>query len=583
MNYNNDSKGNFLRAARRMLNHGVESLRKATGNTSGIIKSTAATGIMAAVLMPMASYGVAVTTQHNNNYRTGQNDQETILNVSNVNINSFGKLYTYDLAKLFNISAGYISWQSQALYVPNVNISGKGVHNVLYICSNGVACYAIDADSNTIPLWRTSTIIGSVFSTPVIDITSKTLYIVGFTHTTDGFKHFKLHALDISSGLEKSNSPVEIQGSVFGNGTASVNGILNFNPADHYQRPGLLLLNGNIYIAFGGRGDLVNAHGWVFSYNANTLQFNSVLSTSPDVNLTSIWQGGTGLAADNKGFIYLHTGNNTCRIKSLNCALVGDYSNSVLKIDTSNNGLTIVDYFTPMVQNLLNIHDMDLSSSGPIIIPGTSIGTGGGKNADLYVWNTNELGGYNPIVDQILQELRFTPDPLSNPKDPDLGDFYGFWGGNVYYDASTRFQRPDKTTLYTGTRKGIMFTWARRDYIRSVNFNNQSFVENSIAKGSVINSHTEAMSISSNGIQPGSGILWTYGNDGSSILTGIVRAYDVSKVSNVLWDSSQNSLRDGLRASCKNPGFGIPPTIVNGKVYVPDSCGTISVYGLLPK
>jgi hypothetical protein len=584
MNYNNKDACISLRTARQLLNHGIESVRIAIINTTALFKSTFFLGVMAFLLMPIASYGVAVTTQHNNNYRTGQNDQETILNVSNVNVNSFGKLYSYNFATLFNVPSSYITWQTQALYVPNVKIPQKGVHNVLYICSSSVSCYAIDADVNSTPLWRTSIASGvlSVPSTPVIDAASNTMYVVGVTN--DGLLHFKLHALDITTGNEKPNSPVEIQGSVFGNGTASVNGILTFDPANHSQKPGLLLLNGNIYIAFGGKGDLVNAHGWIFSYSAKDLQFKSVVSTSPNMNLTSIWYNN-GIAADDRGFIYVHTGNNVCGLTKglyLNCALVGDYSNSVLKIDTSNNGLNIVDHFTPSSQNLLNIYDIDLSSSGPLIIPGTSIGTGGGKGGSLYVWNTNGLGGYSPILDQVLQNLKLTMNPLNHLADPKYWANYGFWGGNVYYDASSRFERPGKTTIYSGTRKGIFFAWAKSDYLRSVNFNDQSLDQFNIGQGQAYAPRGAAMSISSNGIIQGSSILWAYANDASNT-TGIVRAYDVSNISNILWDSSQNSGRDGLVASCKNPGIGIPPTVVSGKVYVPDSCGNVSVYGLLPK
>jgi hypothetical protein len=593
MNYNNDSKGNFLRAARRMLNHGVESLRKATGNTSGIIKSTAALGIMAAVLMPMASYGVAVTTHHNNNYRTGQNDQEFILNNTNVNVNSFGKLFSIDIGKLINAPTNSKIMENQVLYVPNVKIIGKGIHNAIFICTLYNSCFAFDADatdSNNTPLWQTTldTVQPNyksnnqgVRSTPVIDVASNTMYVVA--KSNDGFSHFKLHALDISTGFEKPNSPVEIQGTVFGNGEASHNGIVAFDPKLHAQRPGLLLLNGNIYIAFGSFVDIRPAHGWIFSYNANTLQFNSVISTSPNWNLASIWQDGNGIAADNNGYVYLHTAN------SVGLSVIGavDYSNSVLKIDTSNNGLNIVDYFTPGNHTLLNTADADLSSSGPLLIPGTSLGAGGGKDGNLYVWSTGHLGEFNPVVDQVLQHWQLTTSELQIPT---LYFGAGFWEGNVYYDGTNRIVRNGKITIYNGIRNGILFSWGVSDKLKSVNFSNQSFDQINVATGPYTIHSPGRMSLSSNVTKPGTAILWTHGyvDSGPAIgRGGLLRAFDASNITTLLWDSSQNIVRDNVCASkvAAPTSSGIaPPTIANGKVYISTPyCGVISVYGLLSK
>jgi hypothetical protein len=583
MNYNKKGAGISLRTARQVLNNGFKSARAAIAGSSGLLKSPAVLGVMAALLMPMVSYGVAVTTQHNNNYRTGQNDQETVLKVSNVNVNTFGKLYSLDLAALANLPAGTKVSETQALYVPNINITGKGVHNIIFICTLYNSCFALDADTKNTVLWQTS--LGPVLttynknnqgvrSTPVIDVASNTMYVVA--KSTDAFTHFKLHALDISTGLDKPNSPVELQGSVFGRGDGSKNGILTFNPFGHSQRTGLLLLKGNIYIAFSGLESNYGTHGWVFSYNAKSLQFNSVMSTSPDWNLSSIWQDGNGIAADDKGYIYLHSAN------SYGLSAIGsiDYSNSLLKIDTSNNGLNIVDYFTPTTHKALNTVDADLSSSGPLLIPGTSLSVGGGKEGKLYVSSTNNLGKYSTVVDQVLQSWGITTS-LVDSYQPAYVANLGIWGGNVYYDGSNRFTRPGKIPLYSGTRKGILFVWGRKDNLKSVNFTDQSFDQINIAQSNTNGLGGAAMSISSNGIQPNSAILWASGNIGGySTGQGFLRAFDASNISNLLWDSRQNLARDDL---CGVVIGVVPPTIANGKVFVPNVCGQIMVYGLLPK
>src|SRR5450759_1408328 len=174
---------------------------------------------------------VAVTTQHNDLNRTGANLNETILNTSNVNASMFGKLCSRSVD-------GQI--YAQPLYVPNVTIPAKGVHNVVYVCTEHNSAYAFDADdaAASAPLWQVNfgpaAKIGipgmaevGITSTPVIDRASNTMYVVAQS-APGGTIIFQLHALDITNGTEKFNGPVTIQGSVPGPGAGSVSGVLAF-------------------------------------------------------------------------------------------------------------------------------------------------------------------------------------------------------------------------------------------------------------------------------------------------------------------------------------------------------------------
>src|SRR5271155_1103489 len=82
---------------------------------------------------------VNVLTAHNDIARTGQNLNETILTPSNVNPTQFGKLFSMPVS-------GVIS--TQPLYVSQVTIPGKGVHNAVYVVTQGDYVYAFDANDN---------------------------------------------------------------------------------------------------------------------------------------------------------------------------------------------------------------------------------------------------------------------------------------------------------------------------------------------------------------------------------------------------------------------------------------------------
>lgn len=347
---------------------------------------------------------VNVTTYHNDSAGTGQNTDETILTPSNVNSEQFGKLFTVAVD-------GYV--QAQPLYLSGVSIGG-GTHNVVYIATQHDSVYAIDADSGTV-YWQVSLIppggrtvepdsdIGSgcndiipeigITGTPVIDPATGTLYVVARS-VVAGKGYQILHALDISTSLEKFGGPVAIQASVAGSGYDARNAVVTFNELQENQRAALTLENGHVIIAWGSNCDYDPWHGWLMSYGAGTLAQEAVFNSTPNGNEGGIWMGGGSVVADSSGNLFLSTGNGDWNGTT-------DFGDSILKLGPPSNGsFQVLDYFTPFNQASFESGDVDVGSSSSILLPalpgGEQLLAHMGKIGTIYVLNQNDMGKYCP-------------------------------------------------------------------------------------------------------------------------------------------------------------------------------------------
>ena len=505
------------------------------------------------------SDGPAVLTQHNDSGRSGANQNETVLNTSNVAPGSFGKLFSRGVD-------GYI--YAQPLYAPGVVIPQIGVRNVVYVATEHNSVYAFDADDPGAqnPLWQSS--LGDavpsgdispdytdltpeigITSTPVIDPERGTIYVVAKSKDSQGY-HQKLHALDVSTGFERPDSPVEIAASVQGNGDGSVGGMINFNPLMQLNRPALLLKDGNVYVAFGSHGDNDPYHGWVMGYNATTLTQVAVYNTTPDGGRGSVWQSGQGLVGADDGSIYLVTGNGTCDSAD-NCGR--NLGESFIKL---SSGLAPLDWFTPDNRLFLDGEDLDVGSGGPLLIPGTNTLAAAGKDGILRVVDGTNMGKFNQGADQDLQEF--------------AGTAYAFLGSPIYWNSPVNGP--------------TMYLWGGGDNLKAFHFDGIQFQTTPFSQSKVQTpvglTYTAPLSISSNGSQLGSGIVWAVAVSSAEQppVPGVLRAFDASDLSVELWDSNMNSAQDSLGLFAKF----CPPTIAGGKVYVATFSGQLSVYGLLP-
>ena len=538
---------------------------------------------------------VSVLTFHNDNLRTGQNLNETILNTSNVNAQHFGKRVSYPVD-------GQV--YAQPLFVPAVTLKGHQYH-VVYVATENDSVYAFDADQMHVvaPLWKTSflhlpdvTTVPStdvfgkyphqdiepsigITATPVIDLTTNTMYVMSMTKEHGNQYMQRLHALDITTGKDRPGSPMVILAHIKGEGYDKSKGtpsLVTFNTKEANQRPALLFVNGVVYIAWGGFGDTDPYHGWVLGYTYNGTAFRQVgvYNVTPDGQEGGIWMSGAGPAADAQGNVYLTTGNGT-----FDLAQPGqrDAGNSFVKLSTQN-GLVLLDYFTPFNQKCLDGRDEDLGSGGVLLLPEQphtahpSLLVGVGKEGRTYVIDRDHMGQFHRYpgilqcgsnaetrtdIDQVMQEL-----PSNS-----TGGFFGtpgYWVG-------------------TATSVQLVYIGEVGDHLKSFQLSRDTLSSRTTAQTPETFGFPGAIpSISSNKSVPGTGIVWVIspascGGPGCAPAgSGVIRAYDATNIEVELYNSEQNFTRDRLDSYVK---FSVP-TIANGKVFVGTQT-SLNIYGLL--
>ena len=504
-----------------------------------------------------------VTTSQYDNARTGANLIETTLTPRNVNAAEFGKLFSLHVD-------GDV--YAQPLYLPGVEIPGKGKHNVVFVATEHDSVLAFDADGQpSTPLWHVSFVAGEgvttvpasavqcpfirpeigITPTPVIDRATGTLYVLARTKESQGLLGGsryvqRLHALAVTTGAEKFGGPVEIKAAVKGRGAGGSGGQIDFDPLRELPRASLLLASGQVYLTWASSCDVGPYHGWMLAYDAHTLAQTAVLNTSPDDEESGIWQGDTGPAADQDGHVFLATGNGKFDADSGG----RDYGDSVLKLSLEKNNLLVRDFFTPFNQKELNSNDLDIGSGGPLLLPDQPgphprVLLVGGKGGSLYVIDRDHMGKYHSGDDShAVQVLRIGSGIYSAP---------AYWNQHVYIFAA------DDVLKDFAVEQGQLS-------VRPVAQGAAKFIDPGATP-----------TVSANGRR--NGIVWVLRSKGwrSPDTDAVLYAYDAANVAQKLYDSEQNSPRDHAGLCLR---FNIP-TVANGKVYVPAK-SEVNVYGLMP-
>ena len=498
-----------------------------------------------------------VVTYHYNVFRQGQNTAETVLTPSNVNSTGFGKVN-------FLTVDGKVD--AQPLYV--YKLPGMlHVQNTLFVVTENDSIYAFDADAGT-QAWKVSALLAGespsddhgcgqispeigITDTPVIDRQrgpNGAMYFVAMSKDSSGNYHQRLHALDLKTGAELFGGPIEIKAKYPGTGDGSQGGFVIFDPAQYAERAGLLEYGGRIYMGFTSHCDFRPYTGWLLGYDAGTLQQTAVLNVTPNGNEGSIWMAGSGLAADQQGYIYFLDANGLfdLTLDGHGFPVNGDYGNAFMKVAMPQ--LTVSDYFNMYNTQQESNDDEDLGSGGAIVLPDLTdnngqvhhLAVGAGKDANIYVVNRDNMGKFNPNNDSaIYQEI-----------DGVLPG--GVWAKPAYFH----------NTVYYGSVGSSLKAFSISNAKLSTSPVSQS------ANTFPYPGTTPA--VSANGTS--NGIVWAVENSNPAVL----HAYDATNLSHELYNSNQAGSRDQFGPGNKF----ITPMVVNGKVFVGTQTG-VAVFGLL--
>jgi hypothetical protein len=527
---------------------------------------------------------INVCTNRYDNSRSGQNPNETQLNPANVSLGTFGKLFARTV--------------DGDLYAQPLIASGLFIHktkrNVVFLATSRNWVYAYDADvpEEIVPLWsrqlgppvpRNAILENNlnfasevgITSTPAIELNGRgggTLYVVAKNLTFvagDPVFSYQLHALNLLTGKSRQRpfAQTTIQASL----TSPAGRRIVFDPKMQLNRPGLLLLDGVLYLAFGSHADQGTFYGWIMAYEAATLKQLAVYNTAPDWGQGGVWQSGTGLAGDKEGFVYAVVGNgekpsnHPASPEPITAPL---YGNALLKLklDQRSNAFAIVDWFTASDWRELNENDRDFVG-GPILFEASSdsgakrqLILGGGKDGKFYLADRSNLGGYMAGKNtRILQE-----EPLCN---------FHIHGAPIAWK--------------TAEGDIVAFVWSEKDHLKALAFKGMKFDGTPLSKSDYgfpldeLRMPGGILCLSWDGKRSDSAIVWaSHPTDDDAMnktVDGTLRAFAAGDLTRELWNSDMDA-----RGTDRVGSFAkfCPPVVANGKVYLSTFSRELAVYGL---
>jgi outer membrane protein assembly factor BamB len=505
---------------------------------------------------PPSASGTDVLTYKYDLSRSGLNPTESTLTPANVAPATFG------LLRVLSVDGKV---DAQPLYVSKLAVAGAS-HNVVIVATEHDSVYAFDSDTGA-SLWKVS-LLGSgetlsdthgcgqvtpeigITSTPVIDRSAGAhgaVFVVAMSKDASSAYHQRLHALDLATGAELLQGPVEISAtfSTAGGGTTT------FSPGQYEERAALLLTNGTIVTSWTSHCDIPPYSGWIIAFAENSLARTAILNVGPNGDAgPAIWMSGGGPAVDSAGNVFLLTANGAFEtvLDAGGFPQHGDFGNSFLKVALVGGTLTVADYFTMSNEVAESAADRDLGSGGALLLPDLKdaagavrhLVIGAGKDGNIYVVDRDSMGKFSAAANAIWQQLT---GALPG----------GIWSTPAYFNGSVYYGDANSTL------KAFSVTNAKL----------------SSAPQSQSPTHFTfpgtAPSVSAN--SSANGIVWAHENSNPAVL----HAYDAANLATEIYNSNQAA---GGRDQFGPGNKFITPTVADGKVFVGTTAG-VAVFGLL--
>ncbi|MGH6836130.1 MAG: hypothetical protein ACREC9_11390 [Methylocella sp.] len=530
---------------------------------------------IAVSMAPAVALKQPVTTYHYDNQRTGWNGNETTLTPTNVGPTSFGVVAEVVLDDQVD---------AQPLVVPNQQITSgiytvgpPGIYQVVYVATEGNTIYGIRAAIGEVVLKRNlgppvplplgCTNNGpnvGITGTPVIDVTAQTLYVVAYVNGSP--PTYQLHALNLSDLTDKPGSPVTVAASH----TLTDRSTTTFDATVERQRAALLESSGIIYAGFGAFCDFAagQSRGWLLGWQAGTLAplaANTLTDTQAtdtgNFFLSGIWMSGYGIAAAPiSGKLFFSTGNSDPNQDTYDGKT--NIQESVVKVGP--HLVNLLSIFTPSNENLLDRLDSDLASGGVLIVPIQPgplpyLAVAAGKFGTMYLLNRSSLGGFTPGG----------PDNVVDSK------FIGHcWCGPSYFTGPDGVGRVVSSGGGDGSSRAQITVW-KIQTSPTVAFVQEGTA--SLPGGAGAQDPGTFTTVSSNGIQPGTAIIWATGRptvaNPTTITLSAFSATPTSGMLPLLFSSPAGSWPNS------NGNANIVPVVANGHVFVASN-QQLTIFGL---
>ena len=551
-----------------------------------LVASSLVFGVSAGAAVTKTSHAVSVaneseSTAHGGNSRDGWYPQAKLLTPSNVASSSFGQLFNVPITgqvyaqPLMDGSNVIVATEQNWVYAIN-QITGAKTWSVQVGSDVGAQPFNdVSPTVTSLQGWNCSDLTPyvGITSTPVVDPSTGTIYVVAMEQMPDGTLGYYMHALDGATGAEHPNFPVKIQGAAQNNPSAV------FDAYNQLQRPALTLTNGVIYVGFSGHCDQAPYQGYV----AGVSTVGSLRALWTDVSATNnfggIWQAGGGFAVDKAGQLLIAVGNGATGTSPAG-SIAGSTppqalgESSVRLVAQGDGSLKATDFFTPYNSAALDTDDLDYGSGSPVILPNQfttksypNLIVQTGKEGYVYLLNANHLGG-------VGQGPGGSDASVSQ-----LGGYGGAWatpavwpgnGGYIYIPTATggthslgNAEEGDLNVFSVSKPSGIGV--APQLSLSAVGPTAMGF-----------GSSTPV--VTSNGTQNGSAVLWVVRTTDASGVNAQLQAYDAVPTAGS--GSNPGTLRLINQWPIGTAMKFTPPGVANNRLYVPTKDGHLIAFGM---